>query len=211
VVQLGIDGAGRAEQPEHLVDQVATQVAEQPGIGADLQRGRVVLVHPGLDDPELAELTALQHRGEGPDVGVPAAVVEHVQRNARGLRRRNEGSPGVRGRRERLVGDRRHAGGDGLQDELAPGLRRCSDRDRVDPGGQQIGQRVVGGHVGEVGGQLGAPPRRARNYTGQLDVLCLSYEGGVEVPATEPVPDQSKPHVSSRVRRRTATASAAAT
>ena len=143
-----------------------------------------------------------QHLGEGADVGVPAAVVEHVQRDARVLRRRDQlpAAVGVRG--ERLVGDRRDAGGEGLQDEGAAGLGRGGDGDRVDSGGQQVGQGVVGGYVGEVGGQLGAPLRRAGDDAGQLDVARRGDERGVEVPAAHPVPDQSQPHVSSSVRHR---------
>jgi hypothetical protein len=140
VVQLRVDGAGRAEQPEHLVDQVATQVAEQPGLRADLQGGGVVLVHPGLDEPEFAEFAARQHCGEGADVGVPAAVVEHGERHARVPRRGDQRAAAVGVRGERLVGDRRYAGGDGLQDEAAARLGRSGDGHRVDPGGQQLGQ-----------------------------------------------------------------------
>ena len=46
-----------------------------------------------------------------------------------------------------------------LQDQLAAGLRRGGERDRVDSGGQQIGERVECRYVGEVSGQLSAPLR----------------------------------------------------
>ena len=64
------------------------------------------------------------------------------------------------------------------------------------PAGQQIGERVVGGHAGEVRGQLGAPVRRARHHPGQLDALGRGDERRVEVPPADPVPDQSQSHVS---------------
>ena len=83
--------------------------------------------------------------------------MEHVQRDARLPGRGDQLPAAVGGRGERLVGDRRHPRRDGLQHQRAAGLRRRGDGHRVDPGGEQVGQRVVGGHAGEVGGQLGAP------------------------------------------------------
>jgi hypothetical protein len=194
VVELGVDGPGRTEQPQHLVDQVAAQVAEQPGVRADLQGGRVGLLHPGLDAPQLTQLPTPQDGGQGADVGVPTAVVEHVQRNPRVPGRGHQLAAARRVGGERLVGDRRHARRDGLQHQRAAGLRRGGDGHRVDPGGQQLGQRVVGGHRGEVRGQLGAPVRRAGDHAGQLHVLRRGNERGVEVAAADPVSDQSEPH-----------------
>src|SRR4051794_36369367 len=44
-VELGVDRRHGAEQPQHLIDEVAAEVAQQATGGPGLQRGRVVEIH----------------------------------------------------------------------------------------------------------------------------------------------------------------------
>ena len=53
-VKVGVDARRRPEEPQRLVDQVATDITKQPALRASLQRGRVVGVEPGVESPDVA-------------------------------------------------------------------------------------------------------------------------------------------------------------
>ncbi len=87
--------AHRAEQPEHLVDYVAAEVAQHPALGAGLDRAgssrskRECTRHTSPSRPRLHDA------GERADVGVPAAVVEDAEQHPGLLRRRGQLGPAV--------------------------------------------------------------------------------------------------------------------
>jgi hypothetical protein len=115
-VQLGVDLGHRSEQGQRLVDQMAAQVIEQPaGLGrvAELPPAALELRTPALE-PRLeavhpAQPTRADQLGDGAEVAVPAAVLEHAQQQSGLLREPGQVQRLPGGGGQRLVHDHRRA------------------------------------------------------------------------------------------------------
>jgi hypothetical protein len=170
---------------------VRAEVAEQPATGAGLQSVGVVEIESRMHAPDLAEFPAGQHRGEGPDVGVPATVVVDGQQHSRLRCRPLELARVLCGRCERLVGDDVHAGRDGLQHQVPAGGWWGGDRHRVDAGRQQVTERIENRDARPVPGHRGPPLRRPGDHARELDPVGGLDERGVEVLAAGAVADDA--------------------
>lgn len=126
-VELRVHGSNRAEEPEHLVDEVAAEITQEAAGRARVERRRFVEVHAGVDATEPAEAASVELAAQRTDVGVPAAVVKD-----------GEDDPPLRGSAceiARGIG----GGGEGLVgDDCKPALIASSTKSRRDSGGVVI-------------------------------------------------------------------------
>lgn len=135
---LRVDVLHRAEQLECLVDDVRTEVEDDPAtlaVGAGgLPRQRLLRLEslePGLETVHLSEVTAFHQPADGEEVAVPAPVLEDGQHEAllRGLRHQGPTAPGCQG--EGLVHDDVQTGVQRPVGEVLVGGTRCTDHDQV--------------------------------------------------------------------------------
>jgi len=107
---------GRAEQDQHLVDQVRSQIEPHPiafRLAPALSDQRTVPIKTALDGDDVAETTGRDLGLKGQEIGVPAAVLEY-RNQAAGLCGQGDQTFGVgQCGGERLVDDDRLAGADG--------------------------------------------------------------------------------------------------
>ena len=191
---MGVDAAYVAQEPDHLVDEVAAQVAKQPSARSGLERCRVVEVEAGVHPPQLPQPAAPDDGCEGADVGVPAPVVEHRQQQAGGF-----------GRGRELTADGGAMGAKGLSAMTwTPAASASSTSSRRVSGGVVIVTASTPlassrprlsktGTPGQSCCDLGPSHRRTGDHTGQLDALGCLDERRVEVPPADAVPDDAQP------------------
>ena len=107
-VHLCVGGKDGPEQPEHLVDEMAAQIAQKSADRAGLQRQRIVKIHARMQAPQSSEPAFVEHPLQGAYVGVHPAIVEHAQHHTLRLRGRIKFTSRSSARREWLVGDHVH-------------------------------------------------------------------------------------------------------
>ena len=194
MVELRVDLPGGPEQPEHLVHEMTSQIAQEPAGWPGLQCGRIVEIHTVVDAPDLPKPAFSDDPGQRLQIGVEATVLKDTKRYALCLRSFIQ-IAGVGGMaREGLVGDHVQTGSDCLQHQLSPGLRRCCDRYSVaDARFDHIGQAGIDGGVWPIGLDSGNGFRRARDDPHKFAVPRRSYEGCVEVTPARSVSDNPDP------------------
>ena len=173
--EVGVDGVGRAEEAEGLVDEVGAEVVPQAtagdrGLAPALADLRAEAVEAGFERQDLAERAIGDEAAQREEVGVPAAVVEHRE-DAAGARGET-GEPLRLGQceREGLVDDDVPAGRERPAGEVGVGVVRRGDDDEVEVGSRQDGVgvrqdrrvRQVGPHLGRVARRDGSEAQAGR-------------------------------------------------
>ncbi len=201
-VGLRVDRDRRAEERQRLVDDVAAQVVQQ---AADLLRIarlapaalrlRPPALEAGLEALHLAQLAALDQRGQGAEVVVPATVLEDREQQPALLGEGRQLARLGRRARDRLVHDHRQ-----------PGLQRGRrERDvRLVRGGDHDEVQLVGA-LPQLARRSGEPDVRVRGAGVRLALLVRRHhrvedqapgrgdQRGVEDGAGQAVADEGDP------------------
>ncbi len=131
-IQMRTDRDHRPQKPQHLIDKMAAQIAQQPAVGAGLQCMGIVQIHPRMQPPQPAQPTAVQHPFQRADIGVASPVVKDGQHHALAPRRLVKLARGCGRGRKGLVGDDMQARFHAMIEEFVQTTYGASSRGQSD-------------------------------------------------------------------------------
>lgn len=207
----GHRGHDRLDLTEELhggINQMAVQIQEQP---AALVRGQLLAPPvfglrspplPAVLEPErLAEHPAAYDVGQGGELGVIAAVLEHREGDVLVHRPVHQIDGILRVERQRFVDDDRDLGLDNGPRVVDMGCGRRGDDHQVQsPGAQHLRERGMHDDAGEVCSGLGGPVRVGGHYGDDVAPGSLQRPS-VNVPSRHAVPDDAHTRHGVRVCR----------